>query len=153
MTGSYKEIEHEAVFFKLPIKDTNDYILVWTTTPWTLSANVALAVNPEMTYVRLHVAGEEHNYVTSLNYFKQKFEGKDGVELLATLKGTDLAGLEYETCFPEMNEQNFAHKIVLWDEVADDEGCGVVHIAPGCGAEDFALGESIGLPRIIPVDE
>ena len=153
MTGSYKEIEHEAVFFKLPIKDTKDYILVWTTTPWTLSANVALAVNPEMTYVRLHVEGEEFNYVTSENYFKQKFAGKDGVTLLDTMKGTDLAGKEYETCFPEMDEQNFAHKIVLWDEVADDEGCGVVHIAPGCGAEDFALGESIGLPKIIPVDE
>ncbi len=153
MTGSYKEIEHEAVFFKLPILGTNDYILVWTTTPWTLSANVALAVNPEMTYVRLHVAGEEHNYVTSLNYYKQKFEGKDGVELLATMSGKDLEGLTYETCFPEMDEQKFEHKIVLWDEVADDEGCGVVHIAPGCGAEDFALGESIGLPKIIPVDE
>ena len=153
MTGSYKEIEHEAVFFKLPILGTNDYILVWTTTPWTLSANVALAVNPEMTYVRLHVAGEEHNYVTSLNYYKQKFEGKDGVELLATMSGRDLEGLTYETCFPEMEEQKFEHKIVLWVEVADDEGCGVVHIAPGCGAEDFALGESIGLPKIIPVDE
>ncbi len=153
MTGSYKEIEHEAVFFKLPILGTNDYILVWTTTPWTLSANVALAVNPEMTYVRLHVAGEDHNYVTSLNYYKQKFEGKDGVELLATMSGRDLEGLTYETCFPEMEEQKFEHKIVLWDEVADDEGCGVVHIAPGCGAEDFALGESIGLPKIIPVDE
>ena len=153
MTGSYKEIEHEAVFFKLPILGTNDYILVWTTTPWTLSANVALAVNPEMTYVRLHVEGEEHNYITSENYFKQKFAGKDGVTLLDTMKGTDLEGLEYETCFPEIEEQKFAHKIVLWDEVADDEGCGVVHIAPGCGAEDFALGESIGLPKIIPVDE
>ncbi len=153
MTGSYKEIEHEAVFFKLPIKDTNDYILVWTTTPWTLSANVALAVNPEMTYVRLHVEGEEHNYITSANYFKQKFAGKDGVTFLGEMKGTDLAGLEYETCFPEMEQQSFTHKIVLWDEVADDEGCGVVHIAPGCGAEDFALGESIGLPKIIPVDE
>ena len=153
MTGSYKEIEHEAVFFKLPIKDTNDYILVWTTTPWTLSANVALAVNPEMKYVRLHVEGEEHNYVTSLNYYKQKFEGKEGVTLLDTMTGADLEGKEYETCFPEMEEQKFAHKIVLWDEVADDEGCGVVHIAPGCGAEDFALGESIGLPKIIPVDE
>ncbi len=153
MTGSYKEIEHEAVFFKLPIKDTNDYILVWTTTPWTLSANVALAVNPEMKYVRLHVEGEDCNYVTSLNYYKQKFEGKEGVTLLDTMTGADLEGKEYETCFPEMDEQQFAHKIVLWDEVADDEGCGVVHIAPGCGAEDFALGESIGLPKIIPVDE
>ncbi len=153
MTGSYKEIEHEAVFFKLPIKDTNDYILVWTTTPWTLSANVALAVNPEMKYVRLHVEGEDYNYVTSLNYYKQKFEGKEGVTLLDTMTGADLEGKEYETCFPEMDEQKFAHKIVLWDEVADDEGCGVVHIAPGCGAEDFALGESIGLPKIIPVDE
>ncbi len=153
MTGSYKEIEHEAVFFKLPIKDTNDYILVWTTTPWTLSANVALAVNEKMTYVRLHIEGEEHNYITSENYFKQKFAGKEGVTLLDTMTGADLEGLEYETCFPEMEEQNFAHKIVLWDEVADDEGCGVVHIAPGCGAEDFAFGESIGLPKIIPVDE
>ena len=153
MTGSYKEIEHEAVFFKLPIKGTDDYILVWTTTPWTLSANVALAVNAEMDYVRLHVEGEEHNYVTSLNYYKQKFEGKAGVTLLATMKGADLAGMEYETCFPEMEEQNFAHKIVLWDEVDEAEGCGVVHIAPGCGAEDFALGESLGLPKIIPVDE
>ena len=153
MTGSYKEIEHEAVFFKLPIKDTNDYILVWTTTPWTLSANVALAVNAEMTYVRLHVEGEEYNYVTSESYFKQKFAGKEGVTLLDSFKGTELEGLEYETCFPEFDEQNFAHKIVLWDEVVDGEGCGVVHIAPGCGAEDFALGESLGLPKIIPVDE
>ena len=153
MTGSYKEIEHEAVFFKLPIKDTNDYILVWTTTPWTLSANVALAVNAEMDYVRIHVAGEEYNYVTSINYYKQKFENKEGVELLATFKGADLEGLEYETCFPEFEQQNFAHKIVLWDEVDETEGCGVVHIAPGCGAEDFALGESLGLPKIIPVDE
>ena len=152
MTGSYKEIEHEAVFFKLPIVGTEDYILVWTTTPWTLSANVALAVNPEMTYVRLRVEGEAYNYITSENYFKQKFAGKEGVTLLGTMKGTDLEGLEYETCFPEMEQQNFAHKIVLWDEVADDEGCGVVHIAPGCGAEDFALGESLGLPKIIPVD-
>ncbi len=153
MTGSYKEIEHEAVFFKLPIVGTNDYILVWTTTPWTLSANVALAVNAEMTYVRLHVEGEEHNYITSQNYYKQKFEGKDGVTLLDTMKGADLAGLEYETCFPEIEQQQFTHKIVLWDEVDETEGCGVVHIAPGCGAEDFALGESIGLPRIIPIDE
>ncbi len=153
MTGSYREIEHEAVFFKLPIKGTNDYILVWTTTPWTLSANVALAVNKDMSYVRLHVEGEEYNYVTSSNYYKQKFEGKDGVTLLDRMTGADLEGLEYETCFPEMEQQNFAHKIVLWDEVDETEGCGVVHIAPGCGVEDFNLGESIGLPRIIPIDE
>ena len=153
MTGSYKEIEHEAVFFKLPLLRTNDYILVWTTTPWTLSANVALAVNAEMDYVRLHVEGEAYNYVTSLNYYKQKFEGKDGVTLLDTFKGADLEGKEYETCFPEMEEQKFTHKVVLWDEVDEAEGCGVVHIAPGCGAEDFALGESLGLPRIIPIDE
>lgn len=153
MTGSYKEIEHEAVFFKLPILNSNDYILVWTTTPWTLSANVALAVGEKMNYVRLHVEGEDYNYITSETYYKQKFEGKEGVTLLDRFTGADLAGLEYETCFPEMDQQNFVHKIVLWDEVDDTEGCGVVHIAPGCGAEDFALGESIGLPKIIPVDE
>ncbi len=153
MTGSYKEIEHEAVFFKLPIKGTNDYIIVWTTTPWTLSANVALAVNEQMHYVRLHVEGEDYNYITSENYYKQKFEGKAGVTLLDRMTGADLAGLEYETCFPEMEEQKFAHKIVLWDQVDEAEGCGVVHIAPGCGAEDFELGESLGLPRIIPIDE
>ena len=72
---------------------------------------------------------------------------------IGKMTGADLAGLEYETCFPEFACQNFPHRIVLWDEVDEAEGCGVVHIAPGCGAEDFALGESLGLPRIIPVDE
>ena len=153
MTGSYKEIEHEAVFFKLPILSTGDRILVWTTTPWTLSANVALAVNKDMSYVRIQVEGESYCYITSENYYKQKFEGKEGVTLLDRMTGADLEGLEYETCFPEMEQQNFPHKIVLWDEVDETEGCGVVHIAPGCGAEDFALGESLGLPKIIPVDE
>jgi len=70
-----------------------------------------------MNYVRIHVEGEEYNYVTSETYYKQKFEGKDGVTLLDTFKGTDLEGLEYETCFPEIAEQNFAHSKEYLDEV------------------------------------
>jgi hypothetical protein len=75
-------------------------------------------------------------------------------KVVATLKGADLVGLAYESVFPSLpTQQDVAHRVVPWDEVAADEGSGVVHIAPGCGAEDCELGRALGLPEICPVDE
>ena len=156
MTGSYKEVEHESVFGKLPILDgphKGAYILVWTTTPWTLSANVALAVNAEMKYVKFTCADTPYPLIAVQKYFEQKFAKKEGTEILDVFTGASLEGTLYETFFPELPALNFEHKIVLWDEVTDDDGCGVVHIAPGCGAEDFDLGQKTGLPNVIPIDE
>ena len=149
MSSSYHEVEHTAVFVKLPVKGKNFKLVAWTTTPWTLSANVALAVNPEFEYVKVNFEGE--NIVLGkdrLSVLKQK-----NIEILETFKGSDLVGLEYETCFPELSEQKFTHKIVAWDMVDKVEGTCVVHIAPGCGAEDFELGQSLNLPEICPINE
>jgi len=151
MSGSYKEIEHTAVFIKLPLVEKDAYMLVWTTTPWTLTSNVALAVNPELTYVSM-ITDEGQKLIMGKTYYKGKFEGK--YEIAEEFKGADLVGLHYETCFPEFGIQaGVDHKIVPWEDVLDDEGCGVVHIAPGCGAEDFELGKREGLDVLIPIDE
>ena len=149
MSSSYHEVEHTAVFIKLPVKGKDFKMVAWTTTPWTLSANVALAVNPEFDYVKVNFEGE--NIVLGkdrLSVLKQK-----DIEILEEFKGSELVDLEYETCFPELTEQKFAHKIVAWDEVDSVEGSCVVHIAPGCGAEDFELGQKLGLPEICPINE
>lgn len=151
MTGSHKEVTHTSVFVRVPMEGRDFDLLVWTTTPWTLSANVALAVNPELTYVKILTDDSPRPLVlakSSLGYI-------DGAKnVVETLKGEDLVGLSYESIFPMLPAQaGVEHKVVPWYDVAADEGSGVVHIAPGCGAEDFELGRSLGLAEICPIDE
>ncbi|MDR0530487.1 MAG: isoleucine--tRNA ligase [Oscillospiraceae bacterium] len=164
MTGSYKLMTHDSVFFQLPLQAEGEKareanalppdarILVWTTTPWTLSSNVALAVNPEIDYVLVRVKSQAAPLVLAKQAIKQL--GADKLEVLGSLKGSELVGLAYETCFPELQaQQGFPHRIVGWEDVSAEEGTGVVHIAPGCGAEDFALGLREQLPQLMPVDD
>lgn len=151
VADNYQDMEHMAVFFKLPVLGKDFSMIVWTTTPWTLSSNVAIAVNPDLEYAICKVKSDTQKLVvckTALKCLKD-----DLVEVENVVKGSELVGLEYETCFPELEEQNFTHKIVAWDMVDAQEGSGAVHIAPGCGAEDFELGEKLGLPKVCPVDE
>lgn len=152
MTGSYKLMTHNSVFFKLPITEDGRRILVWTTTPWTLSSNVALAVNPEIDYVEVKVKSDDVILILAKNAIK--YLGDDKLEVLRVFKGAELVGLHYETCFPEFEAQkDIDHKIVAWEDVDATEGVGVVHIAPGCGLEDFELGQSLGLAQVMPVDD
>lgn len=152
MTGSYKLMTHNSVYFKLPVKELNSKILVWTTTPWTLSSNVALAVNPEIDYVEVKVRSDEQTIILAKNAIGHL--GDDKLEVLRAFKGEELVGLHYETCFNTIPAQkDIDHKIVAWEDVAADEGTGVVHIAPGCGIEDFELGERLGLPKVMPIDD
>ena len=147
-SGSYHEVEHTAIFAKFPVKNHDFKIIAWTTTPWTLSANVALAVNPDFDYVEVLFHGEKLVLGKDrLSILKEK------VEILKEFKGNELVELEYETCFPELPEQQFAHKVVAWDMVDNAEGSCVVHIAPGCGVEDFELGQTLNLPEICPINE
>ncbi len=152
MTGSYKMMTHNSVFFKLPIEEMNSKILVWTTTPWTLSSNVALAVNPDIDYVEVKIKSDDQTLILAKNAIK--YLGDDKLEVIRALKGEELVGYHYETCFADIPaQQGFEHKIVAWEDVAADEGTGVVHIAPGCGIEDFELGERLGLPKVMPIDD
>lgn len=151
MHGSYKEIEHTAVFFKAPILNQNRCIVVWTTTPWTLSSNVAVAVNADNEYVECKVKSDTRNLIVGKEAIKVLKD--DLVEVVATFKGSEIVGLSYETCFNELDVQNFEHKIVAWEDVSATDGTGAVHIAPGCGVEDFELGKRLGLKEICPIDE
>lgn len=147
----YRNDTCQAIFFKCPIKGMDADILVWTTTPWTLCANVAVAVNPKMTYCEVQVKSSNRHIIVLENALKVLKD--DAVKVVKTFKGSQLVGKVYETCFPELAQQNFEHKIVAWDQVDATEGSGSVHIAPGCGVEDYELGVSLGLKKIIPIDE
>lgn len=151
LADSYMDMEHEAVFFKLPVKNSDMSALVWTTTPWTLSSNVAIAVNPELEYSICKVKSTDRKLIVCSSCIKVL--KNDLIEVEKVVKGKQLEGLEYETCFNNLPKQKFTHKIVLWDMVDNAEGSGLVHIAPGCGVEDFELGQKLNLEIISPVDE
>ena len=148
---AYRNDTCKAVFFKLPVVGENFRMLVWTTTPWTLSSNVAIAVNPELEYSLCKVKSDDK--LICVCSTARKVLKDDIVSVEKTLMGSELVGKKYETCFEEFGTQNFEHKIVAWDQVDAEEGSGAVHIAPGCGAEDFELGQLLGLPNVCPIDD
>jgi isoleucyl-tRNA synthetase len=141
--GEYKELEHPSLFVRFPLKaHEGESLAVWTTTPWTLPANVAAAVNPVADY-GLTKTGEW--WATAL---------KPDEEFARTALGAELVGLEYEGPFDHLPAQEgVVHRVIPWDDVALDEGTGIVHIAPGAGAEDFELSRTHGLPVLAPLDE
>ncbi|MCR5484571.1 MAG: class I tRNA ligase family protein, partial [Clostridiales bacterium] len=126
MTGSYKLMTHNSVYFKLPIIENGMKMLVWTTTPWTLSSNVALAVNPEIEYAEVKVKSDDAHIILAKNAIKHL--GDDKEEVIRVFKGEELVGLHFDTCFPELDAQKgVEHKIVPWEDVDATEGTGVVH--------------------------
>jgi len=146
---SYTELVHPGLFLKFKIKNRkNEYLLVWTTTAWTLSSNVAAAVHPNLDYVK--VKGGDGYFYLSKGTVRHVGEH----EVVETLKGKDLIGIEYESLYPDFEAQRgVKHRVVGWDGVSEEEGTGIVHIAPGCGAEDQELGKEEGLVEIAPLDE
>ncbi len=150
LVDAYKDLSHLSVFMKAKIKGRkNEYLLVWSTTPWTFSSNVALAVNPNLDYVQIK-KGENIYYLSegTLNIV-----GGDYV-VLDHIKGKELVGIEYECWYPDFKVQRkVKHRVIGWKDVGDEEGTGIVHIAPGCGAEDLEVGKKENLPQICPIDE
>ncbi|MBI3637340.1 MAG: isoleucine--tRNA ligase [Candidatus Rokubacteria bacterium] len=153
MIDSYREMTHTSVYVKLPIEGRKgEHFLVWTTTPWTLAANVALAVHPDLEYVRARVGDD----VLILSRGTLGTALDDGAQVLGTVKGRELVGLRYRGPFDELPAPSGvvdAHRVIAWDAVGEAEGTGIVHIAPGCGAEDFALSKTEKLPVLIPIDD
>ncbi|HEV8535189.1 MAG TPA: isoleucine--tRNA ligase [Candidatus Limnocylindria bacterium] len=153
MIDSYREMTHLSVYVRFPIEGRKgESFLVWTTTPWTLAANVSLAVHPDLEYVRAKV-GDEVLIVSRETYEAAKWENS---RVLETLKGRALLGLRYRGPFDELpagKEGIGGHRVIAWAAVSAAEGTGLVHIAPGCGAEDFALSKTEKLPVLVPIDE
>jgi len=169
VTEGYKELTHPGVTLLFPLVDRpGEYLLVWTTTPWTLTSNVAAAVGPELTYAKV----EHHDKILYLSKGTVSIlEGE--YRVLEEFPGHRMVGWTYKGPFDELPAQQKpgghtsikglaerlhvasvdAHRVIGWDQVGEEEGTGIVHIAPGCGAEDFVLGKEHGLPAIAPLDE
>ena len=149
----YADVKHLSVTVRLPItSDGHDGedLLVWTTTPWTLSSNVAAAVHPALTYQLVEGRDERRWWVSAGS--RARVAGDAPV--LAEASGADLVGLTYAGPFDELPAAaGVVHRVIPWDGVSDAEGTGVVHIAPGCGQEDFALSKAHDLPVIDPIDQ
>ena len=152
-TEGYKEIEHTSIYIRFPLKDRpNEYLMVWTTTPWTLTSNVLAAVHPDFTYVKVKQDNDIYYMIKNLTDVVLKTKGK--YEILEEMKGKALEGWEYTGPFDDLDvQQGIKHKIILWEEVSDTTGSGIVHIAPGCGKEDFILGKEYNVPAIAPLDD
>ena len=140
---NHREMEHPSLYVRLPLEEREgEALVVWTTTPWTLPANVAAAVKPDAEYV-LGPTGE---------WRARELAGE--VEAVQTARGAELVGLEYEAPFDDLPAQEgVVHRVIPWDEVSLEEGTGIVHIAPGAGAEDFDLSRVHDLPVLAPIDE
>lgn len=157
VTDGYQELTHDAVVVRFPLRGREqEALLVWTTTPWTLTSNVAAAVGPALTYVKVKSERDGWTYYLAEGTLKTVLKGK--YEVLARLKGEELLGWTYDGPFDELPaivEMGVpaAHRIIPWDEVGEEEGTGIVHIAPGCGAEDFGLGRDLGFPAPAPITE
>ncbi|MGB3922065.1 MAG: class I tRNA ligase family protein [Minisyncoccia bacterium] len=151
MDQSYKDVTEESVYVKFKVKDTKEaYLLAWTTTPWTLPGNVALAVGENIDYVEIKVGPE------TLILAKERLSVIDRpYEIVAELKGRDLLGMEYEPLFeiPAVREaQKKKWFVAPADFVNTEEGTGVVHTAVIYGEDDYELGLKLGLPMVPLLD-
>ena len=145
------EVEYEnhtspSIYVKFKAKDENRYFIIWTTTPWTLLGNVAIAVHPNLNYVTLKVDQEEWIMLESLLEATMK-KLKKPYNIIKKLKGKELEGMECTHPFIDRTS-----RIVLADYVSSEEGTGCVHTAPGHGQEDYITGKKYKLPMIMPVN-
>jgi isoleucyl-tRNA synthetase len=147
----YKDVTEDSLYVKFPLKDEkNTYLLAWTTTPWTLLGNVALAVSPQAEYVKVEYGGE--NLV--LAAARLKVLGKSGsYKIKEKFLGEKLVGKEYLPVFDFISYSQKVYFVAPADFVSMEEGTGIVHTAVMYGEEDFALGEKIGLPKHHVVNE
>jgi isoleucyl-tRNA synthetase len=143
----YDDVRDPNVYAKFKLKDEDASILVWTTTPWTLISNVALAVGPEIDYVKIKVEGHGVLYLAKarLSVIKEDYT------ILAELKGQELLNKEYEPLYNYIHVDKKAWYVIPGEFVSTEDGSGVVHIAPAFGADDYEVSKKFNLPFVQPV--
>jgi isoleucyl-tRNA synthetase len=150
--GAYQEVTDPSVYVKFKLEDGRT-ILAWTTTPWTLPANTAVAVNKALDYVEVKV-GAEQFIIAKKAVAKVLTDEKHQplqYEVINELKGAELVGKRYDPLFE--NRGPLAHKVWAADYVSDEDGTGIVHLAPAYGEEDFELAQEKGIPVVHVIDE
>lgn len=153
MDNSYQDVTDPSVFVKFKLKDEDSYLLAWTTTPWTLPANTAVAVNKDFEYAEVLIDGQKLILAKELldTVLTNEKHQVLAYEVLRTLKGSELVGKAYEPLFEDRGEN--AHKIWDAEYVTLDSGTGLVHLAPAYGEEDYALSREKGFPFVSNIDD
>ena len=148
----YMEVTDPAITIRFKLKEQeNTYILAWTTTPWTLPSNTALATGPAVDYVKVK-DGDDFYIIAKARL--AAYYGKELPEIVQEFKGSDLAGLRYEPLFPYFANlaEEGAFRVINAEYVSTEDGTGIVHIAPGFGEEDAAAGKANNIPAVCPID-
>ena len=151
--GAYQMVTDPSVYTKFKLKGKNVSLLAWTTTPWTLPGNTALAVNKDIVYTEIEIDGERL-IIAKDNLNKVLTDAKHNVldyKIIQDIKSSDLIGQSYEPLFGDRGEN--AHKIWSADYVTTESGTGIVHIAPAYGEEDFVLAKENDIPVVHVLDE
>jgi isoleucyl-tRNA synthetase len=153
VTEGYKETQSPSITVTFPVaKQPNVKFLVWTTTPWTLPSNVALAVGAEIRYVKVQDA--DTVYIMAKDRVGAYFKDATDVAIIEEVPGKELAGISYEPIFDYFREKSDAFfRVTTADFVSTEDGTGIVHIAPAFGEDDFGVGARLGLPIVCPVDD
>jgi len=155
----YKDVKDPSVYVKMKVKgEANTSFLVWTTTPWTLISNVALAVNPEIEYAKVELMHGEDDALVSTGEFlilaKARFGVlKDKYRIVDEFAGAKLEGREYERLFNYHQTKEKGWYVVAANFVTTEDGSGIVHMAPAYGEDDYQTGRKYGLPTIHPVNK
>lgn len=158
LTEDYKEVTHDSVYIEYPVSGRkNTYLLVWTTTPWTLFGNVAVAIDPDKIYAEAILEANGSKY-----YLLKSAAEKLSLKIIRNFKGHELVGLIYKSPFDNLPAvkktlSGFAHRVVATDSrilpVGEMEGTGLVHVAPGQGVEDYRLSKKTKIPAIDLIDD
>ena len=163
VTDEYQQVEDIAVFVKFPLKDRDEKVVIWTTTPWTIPSNMAVFVHPEYEYATVEIDGEKLIIAEQLverTMSKAGYEEED-YEITEIRSGEELEGLKYDTPFldeiprqQEQDEEEGVHRVHSSTELVTlEEGTGLVHAATGHGPEDYEETRPMDLPVFSPLDE
>ena len=150
LAQGYKKVNEESIFVKFPIKgEKNKYFLAWTTTPWTLAGNVALALNPKINYVAAKLESGDLLILAEarLDVLTDKYE------IVDRFQGKKILNVEYDALYPTSEPYEKIYKAVGAEFVSTEDGSGIVHIAPAFGGDDMAVGKKEKLPTLITVNE
>lgn len=151
----YAQATDPSIFVRMPlVEEENTSLLVWTTTPWTLPGNVAVAAHPDIEYVKVGLGeGANREYLILAKPLLEKVLGDQQYEVVKTFKGKQLKGKHYRPLFTFMPVEKDAHYVVLADFVTVDDGTGLVHLAPAFGADDMQMSIEYDLPILMTVNE
>ncbi|MBN2657841.1 MAG: isoleucine--tRNA ligase [Spirochaetales bacterium] len=152
--GGYQDVHDPAITVRFKVKgEDNTYLLAWTTTPWTLPSNLALAAGPEIEYVKVK-DGDEF-YILGAERLSSYYKNEADYEIVARYKGSELEGMAYEPLFDYFSEEadNGAFKVYLADYVTTEDGSGLVHTAPGFGEDDYNTLKKTEINVKCPIDD